>query len=362
MVNLLLLGTSFTKQPRIRTEDLTAASRSGLLRSRVDDLVAGVSNPAGNERLVFVQNLLRAHSATDNPGVFIYKTLQRVLEERKAIAEQRHSADSLLDRSSVFKDRGVSLDTSILPDFAIEQTLRDLKARGLLREGVVNRVAVIGPGLDFSDKNEESSYDYYPQQTVQPFAFYDSLLRLKLARPNALALTVLDISARVLDHLRHARKSAYVIQLPRDVSRPWPPALVDYWRALGDQVGTSVPPLQPPSLFKGLETRAVQVKPAVVLACEPVDVNIIVQRSNLRPEGRFDLVIGTNIFLYYDTFQQALALENIGSMLKPGGLLLTNDKLPESKGGAMAQAGTTLVRYNERDASAVEAVGWYRRR
>jgi len=40
MVNLLLYGTSFTKQPRIKVESLTEASRAGTLRARVDDLVA----------------------------------------------------------------------------------------------------------------------------------------------------------------------------------------------------------------------------------------------------------------------------------------------------------------------------------
>src|SRR5580692_538328 len=37
MVNLLLYGTSFTKQPRIRIEDIAKASKSGALRMRVDD-------------------------------------------------------------------------------------------------------------------------------------------------------------------------------------------------------------------------------------------------------------------------------------------------------------------------------------
>src|SRR5947207_6936733 len=39
MINLLLFGTSFTARPRIRIEDLAQASKSGLLRGRVDDLV-----------------------------------------------------------------------------------------------------------------------------------------------------------------------------------------------------------------------------------------------------------------------------------------------------------------------------------
>jgi SAM-dependent methyltransferase len=379
MVNLLLLGTSFTKQPRINVENLTGASKSGTLRARVDDLAAGLRHPGDNERLIFLSGLLRTKGidpgVPGQTGVFLYNNLQRVLQERRTIAERAAEAkpESLLDRASLFSDRGVSLDTSILPDFSIEQTLRDLKQRGMLREGQVARVAVIGPGLDFIDKNEESGYDYYPQQTVQPFALYDSLLRQKIARTNALSLSIFDISQRVLDHLRRARERAqkntgYVIQLPRDVARPWPPALIGYWRSLGDQVGTSVKPIRPPDIFqplnggRGLETRAVRVRPDVVLACEPVDLNIVLERGDLPAANRFDLIVGTNIFLYYDPFEQMLALENAGAMLKPGGLLLTNDRLPEVPGGSMRLAGATDVRYDDHDASAHEAVGWYQKR
>jgi len=350
MVNLLLLGTSFTKQPRIRVEEITEASKSGTLRARVDDLVAGLRNPGDNERLIFLSGLLRAKGIYPGTpgaaGVFLYNNLRRVLQERKTIAERAAEAKpaSLLDRSSLFSDRGVSLDTGILPNFAIERTLVDLKKRGVLREGQVARVAVIGPGLDFIDKNEQSGYDYYPQQTLQPFALYDSLVRLGLAKPNAVSMSVFDISSSVLDHLRRARERAhkntgYVIQLPRDIARPWPPELVAYWSSLGDRVGTPVTPIRPPEIFRGLETRAVRIRPEVVLACEPVDLNIVLQRINLAPADRFDLLVGTNIFLYYDPFEQMLALENAGAMLKPGGLLLTNDRLPEIQGGSMRQAG-----------------------
>ncbi len=371
MVNLLLLGTSFTKQPRILLENLSEASKTGAVRARVDDLVAGLRNSRGNERLVFLTGLLRSQGidpgSPGESGVFIYKNLLRVVEERKTIAERAKQADpaSLLDRKSLFSDRGVSLDTSILPDFSIEQALRDLKTRGVLREGQVARVAVIGPGLDFIDKNEESGYDYYPQQTLQPFALYDSLVRLRLAKDNAMSVTILDISARVISHVQHAREQAknndgYVIQLPRDVARPWPPELIAYWNSLGDQVGTAVPPIQPPTLFRGLETRAVRIRPDVVLACDPVDLNIVLERASLPAPQKFDLMVGTNIFVYYDAFEQSLALENAGAMLKPGGLLLTNDRLPEVQGGSMHQAGVTEVRYG--DGAAPEAVGWYQKR
>src|SRR5437868_6160622 len=42
MVNLLLFGTSFTKQPRIQVEQLLEASKSGILRARLDDLLQGL--------------------------------------------------------------------------------------------------------------------------------------------------------------------------------------------------------------------------------------------------------------------------------------------------------------------------------
>jgi hypothetical protein len=98
-----------------------------------------------------------------------------------------------------------------------------------------------------------------------------------------------------------------------------------------------------------------RIRPDVVLACQAVDLNIVLERLNLPEADRFDLMVGTNIFIYYDAFERSLALENAGSMLKRGGLLLTNDRLPEVGGGSMRQAGVTEVPYNR------DAIGWYRK-
>ena len=390
MVNLLLYGTSFTKQPRIKVEAFTQASKAGILRARVDDLVAGLRSPGENERLTFLNGLLRSQgidpSSPGETGVFIYNNLQRVLQEMGTLAKRSEEAKRLIQpaqrdavpdpaaifnwRAGLFRERGVSLDTGIFPNFSIEQALRDLKKRGVLREGQVARVAVIGPGLDFIDKNENASYDYYPQQTLQPFALYDSLVRLGLAKANALSMSIFDISPRVIDHIERARERArknvpntgYVVQLPREAASPWPADLIAYWRSLGDGVGAEVAPITPPDVLQGpnggqsLDTRAVRIRPDVVLSLQPVDLNIVLERINLAEADRFDLIVGTNIFIYYDAFERSLALENAGAMLKRGGLLLTNDSLPEVSGGSMRLAGVTDVQYNH------DSVGWYRRR
>jgi len=228
----------------------------------------------------------------------------------------------------------------------------------------VKRVAVIGPGLDFTDK--ESGYDYYPQQTLQPFAVQDSLLRLGLAKSGTIAITVFDISSRVLDHLGRAREQAkrgsgYVVQLPRDPSRTWVPAAVRYWRSLGDQVGAAVAPLQPPASLKGLETRAVKIDARSVLSQEPADLNIVLQQQELPAGERFDLVIATNIFVYYDSMAQALAMENVAAMLSPDGLLLSNDELPEFPRGSLHAVGRTVVQHTE-EPRIGDALVWYGKR
>jgi hypothetical protein len=81
----------------------------------------------------------------------------------------------------MFRDRGISLDTTILSSFGIDGALHDMKDQAVRPERSIARVAVIGPSLDFTDKG--FGYDFYSLQTLQPFTIYDSLIRLKLAEP-----------------------------------------------------------------------------------------------------------------------------------------------------------------------------------
>jgi len=55
------------------------------------------------------------------------------------------------------------------------------------------------------------------------------------------------------------------------------------------------------------------------------DVNIVLQRTDDEP---FDLILATNILVYYDRFDQTLAVTNIANMLRPGGVFLTNYAVP----------------------------------
>jgi SAM-dependent methyltransferase len=360
MINMLLFGTSFTTQPRIMTMN---NSDDPVVQSRVNDLLQALRNPEKNERLIFLRNVLRRSGIDfDRSGehertkTFIRENLQRVVEEQIGLQQQANDASrdnnqeaELSKRSHLFRDRGISLDTTILSSFGIDRALSDLKERAVLPQKSIARVAIIGPGLDFTDKG--FGYDFYPLQTLQPFAVYDSVVRLGLAEPGKIEVTALDISQEVLEHLRRARNRArngekYVVQLPRE-SWPWAAEAGEYWRSFGSEVGSPVTPIDPPPALKGLETRAVAIRPEVVLSCDPVDLNVVFEELGRSPDERFDLIVATNVFLYYDTLQQALALQNVSTLLKPGGLLLTNDWLPHVPQIPMRSMGYTPIRYGE---------------
>ena len=360
MINLLLFGTSFTTQPRVIT---MRDFEDPVVQARVTDLLEALRNPGNNERIIFLRNLLRSRGVDPNSSVgsektknFVLENLRRVVQEQNTIRKQFDQAGSesnqevgLSERSRVFRDRGISVDTTILSSFGIDGALRDIKERAVLPKGSITRVAVIGPGLDFTDKG--FGYDFYPLQTLQLFAVYDSVVRLGLAEPGMIEVTAFDISQEVLEHLRRARDRAengenYVVQLPRE-SWPWAPEAVQYWRSFGSEIGTPVAPIQPPPALEGLETRAVAIRPEVILSCKPVDLNVVFEQFDRSATRPFDLIIATNVFLYYDTFEQALALRNISSLLKPGGFFLTNDWLPHVHQIPMRSTGYTPVRYGE---------------
>lgn len=392
IVNFLLFGTSFTRQARVTDKELmrlapqaerassgdsTPASLGPVLHARLEDLIKALAAPGSNERLLFARRVLnqKGHDVATAAGrasakQYLLVSLARVLSEQASYARALVSARQLGDpseefaeRSRLYRDRGLSLDTSLLPNFALEESLKAMLARGLLAGSSVRRVAIVGPGLDFTDKQE--GYDFYPQQTVQPFAVVDTLLRLGLSKADGLEVTTLDISPRVNAHLKGARERArrgigYTVQLPRDPDRRWKPEAVRYWQGFGDQIGMGVPPVPVPTGVSKLDVRAVRIRPNVVAQVRPGDLNIVLQRWDGRDAGAFDLIIATNIFVYYGLFEQSLALTNVQHLLRPGGFLLTNNVLLELPSSQMHSVDYQTVVYSDRPDDGDHIV-WYRR-
>jgi SAM-dependent methyltransferase len=347
VVNLWLYGTTFTTVPRATEQEIASlASRADaeeLLLRRLDDLVAGMASPGANERLQFARQLVArqgidpaTEAGQQQARIYLVKVRERVIAE---LARYRRAAESarrpgnrggeLNAYSTIYSDRGLSSDTRLTADFALDKALEAIAAKGTLRAQSVRRVAIVGPGLDFTDKAE--GFDFYPQQTIQPFALVDSLGRFNLGQPDEVRVTTLDLSPRVNGHLESARARAfrrepYVVQLPLtkdDPKHQWHPDLVAYWQRFGDRIGVEAAPYPAPAV--SVRMRAVSVRPLVTLSIAPQDLNIIVQRLEPLPDAeQFDMIVATNILVYYDAFDQALALANISKMLRPGGYFVTN--------------------------------------
>jgi hypothetical protein len=254
----------------------------------------------------------------------------------------------------LYRRRGLSIDTDFRPNYGIELALAEIKRRGLLAS--VRRIAIIGPGLDFTDK--DSGLDHYPLQTLQPFALVDSLLRLGLADTRTLRATLFDISAPTLDHVARAvvqarDKRSYTLQMVLDTRRGWNSAVKDYWARVGESIGTSTDPLPLPRQVQDLEKRAVRIRPEIVTMLEPVDLNAVAQHLVLPGAERYDLVVATNIFVYYQRFEQALALLNLEPMLAPGGVLLSNDLFEDFAGVRLRSAGSVRAEFSPAQADEI---------
>jgi hypothetical protein len=387
LINYLLFGTGFTRQPRLTLEVLARAGQNvnsseanALLEGiklRAGDLIKGILTPNANERLLFARRLvelkgfdLKSPAAQEQLNNYLMSNLARVLNEQASYVRILESARLLGDpsqefaaRSKLYTGRGLSSDTSLLPNFAIEEALLEVKAKGVFAPNSIQRVAIVGPGLDFTDKQD--GYDFYPQQTIQPFAIIDTLLRLGLAKVNALQVTTLDLSPRINDHLTRSRQRAksgqsYTVQLPYDEEARWQKELVAYWNRFGNQIGAAVPPVSLPAGASGLKVRAIRIAPEVVNRVTPQDLNIVLQRLNRPAAEGFDLIIATNILVYYDVFEQSLALANVERILKPGGLLLSNNALLELPHSKMHSLNYTTVVYSDK-ANDGDHIVWYQR-
>jgi hypothetical protein len=297
LVNFVLYGTSFTGRPRGEQIDL-----------RIQDFLRALQHPGNNERLLWLKTFA--------------KPTERYVRDNVA----RYFAG--LDGS--YKDRGLSIDTNFRPNFAIEQTLATLRIPS------IRRAAIIGPGLDFTDKDQ--GFDYYPLQTLQPFALIDSLLRLGHSN---LHIGVFDINPQPLDHLTRARaKRSYIIQLALDETRQWNPDVLSYWRRFGDRIGKPVAALPVPPQVHNVQTRAVEIRPEIVRLLAPERLDIVTERPRGEP---YDLIVATNVLVYYDAADQARASSNIASMMSPRGIFLSNTQIPEC---ALHAIGNIDVRYS----------------
>jgi hypothetical protein len=373
--NLVLYGTSYTNLPRLESAE-KAVTESGEVsaeaRARVHALAAALEGVARSERVRFVRESLGQKGIAKN-GMerFLTENLKRFAEEQRSYQKKLDEAgksedvrEVLFTRGTLYAERGLSVDTSLLPNYAVEDTLHSLAAKGVVAAGKIRRIAVIGPGLDFTDKRD--GYDFYPLQTIQPFAVMEAVLRLGLGKAAEIEVVTLDLNPAVNAHIARVAKEAqagraYTVQLPRDTNSGWNTAAVGYWEHFGETLGTHAKPLPVPQALGGVTLRAVAIAPGYASRVAPLDLNIVAQTMDLGEGQGFDLVVATNVLVYYDRLQQALAMASIARMMNPGGIFIANNALPAQHDQSLEYLGRRGVSYATNGAYGDDVVVYRRR-
>jgi len=378
LTNLLRFGVTYTTEYQIDRDYLARFGQSTLVNAfadkRADDLILALASPRASEGMVEMRAfVLRRGYSFKTPQErarlkqHLLENLAHMRDEFAQFREKLKTAD-LSEQARLYANRGISLDTNLWPDNALDRSLGELAKSGLIKPGSVRRIAIIGPGLDFA--NKEYGNDFYPPQSIQPFAVLDSLIRLRLTDPATFELSTFDISPSVNIHLARAQKNAaagkpYILQLPWNSAVPFNPEYLrgfnSYWQALGSEIGEQVKPVPVPlQLEQDVHMRAISVRPQIALRITPVDMNIVFQRMTASTAAeKFDLIIGTNIFIYYDAFEQSLARANLAAMLKPGGMVLSNDLLADQAPSKLEEAHRTTIEVRT-DPQIIEHIYCYR--
>jgi SAM-dependent methyltransferase len=235
--------------------------------------------------------------------------------------------------AALYQSRPHSSDTQIETGFGVYLGLGAVHALEPAR--AIRRVLVVGPGLDVAPRTD--LIDLVGPQMYQPFAIADALLALSISPEADLGIHAVDVNPRVVRFAQMTIHEPVTLHLFTGVAetaeQPFSADYRDYLRGLGRAVGDITAPPAAVASDRRYQ-HSIAVRPAIRRAMSAERLNIVTER--LIDWAGFDLIVITNVFTYFDDRQLALALSNIGAMLRPGGYLLHN----ESRAGLVETAAS----------------------
>lgn len=289
------------------------------------------AKPGGNQRLIYFSELLD----TQNRNLpFLEREYIRVME----FLYQKEFAGA----KNAYETRGHSTDTQVAANYAVWNALAVIEASA--PQARIRRALIVGPGLDFAPRTE--LVDVFPPQSFQPYALADALLGLYLARRSDLRIDCVDINARVIRYINSFPMSDRLLRL---YSEPGVPDYNNYFNALGSAIGSMSTRKPGTGLPPGFLQRTLAVDPAVAGAIHATNLNILTERF----DSTYDLIVATNILLYFDEKELSLALANISKMLSQGGYFIHNDLRPAVEANTdllhmpTVQARTVLIAHGQ---------------
>lgn len=298
LIYYALQSRRFTSLPRIEPaqsarEFAETHAVPGAVRTRFGAFLKGLASGDRDPRMRYFAGLLPAGQRTPAFLDGEYSRVMRFLYDKE-----------FLKREHVYETRGHSTDTQVEANYALWNGLSVLHA--LAPQAMIRRVLIVGPGMDFAPRTGLD--DAHPPQSFQPYAVADALLALGMAKRIELAIGCGDINDRVVDFI----ESFPATRRLELYSGPGDPAYDRYFRELGRAIGK-----------RSGSTLVVDAE--VARSIHAAKLNVLTSRW----DGRYDLAIATNVLVYFNSEELALAHANIAAMLRPGGYFLHNEVRPE---------------------------------
>ncbi len=338
LVAYILQSSQFTSEPRIEpalsamefVRAMAPAQRAGYLACRetpVDRVPASASQrmdaflqarprAGDDERIPYFQSLVAGRG---KPYLMAaYAHTMRFLYKKEAGREPAHPPTDL------YQERGYAADTQVEANFPVWTALSVLKS--LEPSLAIHRVLIVGPGLDIAPRT--GLLDVFPPQSYQPFAVADALLSLGLTGTDSLQIHCVDVNPLVVRFLEgFPRRRNMTLNLISGLRRDQLSSdFQEYFRNLGRKIGRESPLDVPEALASHL-TKSLTVRQEVARSITAGEMNILTERYD--PSPAYDLVVATNVLVYFNDRELRLALANIHSMLRPGGYLMHNELRPE---------------------------------
>lgn len=323
LIAYLLQSARFTTEPRIEPAlsameylraDSPEARVPAAVERRMDSFLK--ARPGSDVRLAYFQKLVAGRGKPYLVAAYA-RTMRFLYEKESGQAKNLPPAD-------LYRERGYATDTQVEANFAVWTALSVLKS---LQPGLrTDRILIVGPGLDLAPRT--GLLDLFPPQSYQPFAVADAALSLDLASLERLRVHCLDVNPLVIEYFRDLAKGRgrglnLISGLRRDLLSS---DFQNYFLQLGRQIGKEERLELPPALASHLG-KSLAIRPDVAPAATAARMNILTERYD--PSPGYDLVVATNILVYFNEQECGLALANICSMLRPGGYLVHNEIRPE---------------------------------
>lgn len=239
----------------------------------------------------------------------------RFLYQKEFVAKEVSPSEEGSFLASLYQDRGHSTDTRIEANFhRVDGTLRP--------QGLESFLAA----QPCADRRTRLGFCPTSPQTLQ--------LR-------SMAIHCIDINDRVIQYLRECpkrevRKLAILSALKNTELNPQMAQIspnfmnvdyVAYFKELGNNIGEEVPLERLPAPLDPYLKKSLLVRKDVAERITAERMNILTELY--QPSPQYDLVVVTNVFLYFNSTELLLSLSNIHSMMRDGGYLVHNEFRPE---------------------------------